>query len=84
MQAAPITDRLQQIARQSAKLVSAVKKSGADAPSFIMEELRALDREKALLEARLEAATRPASRYDAQKTVDAVIACANIKNEPPA
>lgn len=83
-EAAPITDRLQQIAKQSAKLVSAVKKSGADAPSFIMDELRALDREKALLEARLEAATRPASRYDAQKTVDAVLAAANIKNEPPA
>ena len=82
-EALAVKDRLMQIAKQSARLVSALKKSGADAPSFILDELRVLDKEKAVLQAKLERLQRPAARYDPDKTVAAIQAAADITKQPP-
>lgn len=79
-----LESRLNDLIRQSAKLIGFIKKAGSDAPASILTELRSIDGEKETLQVRLEALRRPSPRYDVEATLSALRSVADIKKQPPA
>lgn len=77
-----IKQRLLQIAKENAKLISYIKKHDS-APASIMEDLRRLESEEKDLRRRLEEVRRPCGRYDAEKFKHLLLSAANIKDLPP-
>ena len=81
--AAPLEDRLQEIARQNARIISYIKNHD-NAPASMMDELTALDKEEKLLRSRLQVLLRPLGRHDIEETVRSLQAVRNIRKLPPA
>ena len=80
--AVPVEDRLQEIARQNARIISYIKNQD-NAPASMMDELTALDKEEKLLRSRLQVLRRPLGRHDIDKTVRCLQAVGNIRKLPP-
>ena len=80
--AAPVEDRLQEIARQNARIISFIKEHD-NAPASMMEELTALDKEEKVLRSRLQVLRRPLGRHNIDETVRCLQAAGNIRKLPP-
>ena len=79
---APLEDRLQEISRQNARIISFIKDHD-NAPSSMMDELTALDKEEKLLRSRIVSLRRPLGRHDVEETVRLLRAAADIRKLPP-
>ena len=79
---APLEDRLQEIARQNARIISFVKNHD-NAPASMMQELTDLDKEEKLLRSRIVSLRRPLGRHDPDETVRALRNAGNIRKLPP-
>lgn len=77
-----IKQRLLQIAKENAKLITYIKKHDS-APASIMSDLRRLETEEKDLRRQLDHVRRPVGRYDAEKLKHLLRAAANIKDLPP-
>ena len=80
--AAPLNDRLQEIARQNARIIAYIKDHD-NPPASMMAELQALDKEEKLLRTRISSLNRHLSRHDPEKTAALLRAAANIRKLPP-
>lgn len=78
----PLEDRLQEIARQNARIISFVKNND-NAPASMMDELTALEKEEKLIRSRIVSLRRPLGRHDIEETVRLLRAAGNIRNLPP-
>ena len=78
----PLEDRIQEIRKQSARIVRYVKEHD-NAPGSMMDELVALEKEETLLRTRIENLRRPRGRYDADSMLQLLRASAGIKELPP-
>lgn len=79
---APLEDRLQEIARQNARIVSFVKNND-NPPASMMQELTDLDKEEKLLRSRIVSLRRPLGRHDAEETVRLLRLAGDIRKLPP-
>ena len=79
---APLEDRLQEIARQNARIISFVKEHD-NAPASMMQELTDLDKEEKLLRSRIVSLRRPLGRHDVQETIRCLRLAGNIRKLPP-
>jgi len=78
----PLEDRLQEISRQNARIISFIKDHDS-APSSMMDELSALDKEEKLLRSRIVSLRRPLGRHDTEETVRLLRSVADIRKLPP-
>ena len=78
----PLVDRLQEISRQNARIISFIKDHDS-APSSMMDELSALDKEEKLLRSRIVSLRRPLGRHDTEETVRLLRSVADIRKLPP-
>ena len=78
----PLEDRLQEIARQNARIISFIKNHD-NAPASMMQELTDLDKEEKLLRSRIVSLRRPLGRHDVQETVRLLRLAGNIRKLPP-
>lgn len=78
----PIEDRLQEIARQNARIISFIKNHD-NPPSSMMDELTALDKEEKVLRSRLSFLQRPLVRHNVEETVKLLSSAAGIRELPP-
>ena len=72
-----------QLSKRSQQIVSFIALQGAQAPPALMDELRAIDNQKARLQAKIDALSVPVSRYDPDSTLAALRAAGKMKNCPP-
>lgn len=79
---APLEDRLQEIARQNARIISFVKNND-NAPASMMQELTDLDKEEKLIRSRIVSLRRPLGRHDIAETVHLLRAASDIRKLPP-
>ena len=79
---APLEDRLNEIARQNARIVSFVKNHD-NAPASMMQELTDLEKEEKLLRSRILSLRRPLGRHDPEETVRCLRLAGNIRKLPP-
>ena len=79
---APLEDRLQEIARQNARIISFVKNND-NAPASMMQELTDLDKEEKLIRSRILSLRRPLGRHDAEETVRLLRLAGDIRKLPP-
>ena len=79
----PLEDRLQEIARQNARIISFITEHD-NAPASMMQELTDLEKEEKLLRARIASLRRPLGRHDPEKTVQLLRAAGDIRKLPPA
>ena len=79
----PLEDRLQEIARHTARIISFIKEHD-NAPASMMQELTDLEKEEKLLRARILSLRRPLGRHDPEKTVQFLSAAGDIRKLPPA
>lgn len=78
----PIEDRLQEIARENARIISFVKHHD-NAPASMMKDLMALEKEEQLLRSRIVSLRRPLGRHDIAETVRLLRLAGNIRKLPP-
>ena len=78
----PLEDRLQEIARQNARIISFVKNND-NAPASMMQELTDLDKEEKLIRSRIVSLRRPLGRHDIAETVRLLRAASDIRKLPP-
>lgn len=78
-----IRQRIQAEKQRSAQIIAFVAKSGADAPLSLMDELQSIEKRTAALLAKIDKISRPVSRYDAEKLIQAVHAADEIEKLPP-
>ncbi len=71
------------LSKRSQQIVSFIAQKGAQAPASIMDELQAIDDQKARLLAKIEALSVPSARYDPDEMLAALRAAGEIKNCPP-
>lgn len=79
---APLEDRLQEIARQNARIITFVKNHD-NAPASMMQELTDLDKEEKLIRSRILSLRRPLGRHDVQETIRCLRAAGDIRKLPP-
>lgn len=79
---AAVERELLRVQKRIAQIVAFISESGASAPATLSDELRRLEADKAAVTDRLERMRRPSARYDAEATVAALAACADIKKAP--
>ena len=79
---APLEDRLQEIARQNARIISFVKEHD-NAPASMMQELTDLDKEEKLIRSRILSLRRPLGRHDVAETIRCLRLAGNIRKLPP-
>ena len=79
---APLEDRLQEIARQNARIITFVKNHD-NAPASMMQELTDLDKEEKLIRSRILSLRRPLGRHDVQETIRCLRLAGNIRKLPP-
>lgn len=79
---APLEDRLQEIARQNARIISFVKEHD-NAPASMMQELTDLDKEEKLIRSRILSLRRPLGRHDVAETIRCLRAAGDIRKLPP-
>lgn len=79
---APLQDRLQEIHKQNARIISYIKNHD-NAPGSMMDELMALEKEEKLIKARIESLRRPYGRYDPDLLMKNLRAASSIKKLPP-
>ena len=80
---APQEARLQEISKQTSRILAFIKKHGENAPASMMQELIDLENESNGIKARLAVLSRPVTRYDTERTVNAFQRVTGIKNRPP-
>lgn len=78
-----IRKQIQSEKQRSAQIIAFVAKSGADAPASLMDELQSIEKRTAALLAKIDKISRPVSRYDADKLIQAVHAADEIEKLPP-
>ena len=78
----PLQNRLLEIAKQNARIISFVK-THDNAPASMMDELTALDHEEKQIRARIEKLQRTLGRYDAEKTLQTLRDASHIRELPP-
>ena len=79
----PLNQRLQEIARENARLISYIKNHD-NAPASMMDELVALEKEEKHIQQRIDSLQRPLYRYDAGQIQGLLTAAAGIRELPPA
>lgn len=82
-EAVPLEAEIRKDRRQLAALTAYIREHGAAAPATILEDMRRLEAEISVLDARVAALRRPVSHYDAAATVAALRAALAQKNGPP-
>lgn len=78
----PLDDRLQQIHKETARIIHFIKNHD-NPPASFMEELLTLEKEKKVLTAKRQTLLRPFGRYDAAVLKQNIQSAANIKDLPP-
>lgn len=78
-----IRKQIQSEKQRSAQIIAFVAKAGADAPASLMDELQSIEKRTAALLAKIDKISRPVSRYDADKLIQAVHAADEIEKLPP-
>lgn len=71
------------IRKKQAELATYIKKSPAEAPAILLDELANYEKQIKKLESKKEKALTPATRYDAEATVRAVKKAVEAKEKPP-
>lgn len=82
-EAGAIDQRIMEINKRVARIVSFIGDQGISAPASLADDLRRLEKERTDLQEKSAALRRPAARYDAPATIAAITACAGIKKQPP-
>ena len=82
-EAAAADQQIMEINKRIARIVAYISDRGTDAPASLADDLRRLEKERDALASRAASLRRPATRYDAPATVEAITACAGIKKQPP-
>lgn len=77
-----LNQRLQEIAKQNARIISYIKNHD-NAPGSMMDELLELEKEEKEIREKLSSLNRPFARYDAQLLHGVLSAAANIRKLPP-
>jgi site-specific DNA recombinase len=78
----PLEDRLQEIAKQKARLVSYIKNHN-QAPASMNDELLALESEEKVLRVKVDSLLRTYSRYDAEQIFQRLYSARDIGKLPP-
>lgn len=68
--------------KKSARIIQFIAKTD-NPPVSLADELRTIERKQEELKGKIIRLTKPSTRYNADKTVEAVELCKTIKNEPP-
>ena len=82
-EARAVDQQILDLNKRIARIVAFISEQGASAPVSLADDLRRLEKDRSDLQNKANALRRPAARYDAPATVEAIRACAGIKKEPP-
>ncbi len=82
-EARALDQRVIEINKSIARIVSFISEHGAAAPASLADDLRRLEKDREDLQNKAAALRRPSSRYSAPATLAAITACKSIKKQPP-